>query len=326
MFRKLNAFSAILFLVAILNFVRIAEPREFSSQKTCKMGAYVISLYDLDMSQGSFGADLWFWSTCDNKNLHPLDVMDFVNAKQLNRSLSATSERNGSYWSYVKISGIFRQTWDTRNYPFDRHDLQITAENTDTPASLFSYTIDRKGSKPSKDLSLEGWKLNDFKIEERSYFYDTNFGDPALQKDEKSEYSRLIISLPISRKRVLSFFKLSTGVYVAVALSMLTFLLGPYNGRRRINVLVGTLFAVVVNQRVVESEIGRSDFFTLVDKIHVVAMIAIFSMALASIYSQILFDREQKAEATRFDIRGLWIAGISYAIINALLVLSAAKG
>ena len=227
-------------------------------------------------------------------------------------------------WSYVKASGTFRHHWDVRNYPFDRQVLRIAIENTAAPASVFSYEVDKEGSKPSRDIKLNGWRLTGFKVEEQTYIYDTVFGDPAMSGQNKSDYARLIISVPIVRTNLLSFVKLAAGVYIAVALSILSFLLGPYNGRRRINILVGTLFAVLVNQRVIETEIGRSESVTVVDEIHVTAMIFIFAIALAGIYSQALFDKERKIEAERFDRRALWITLICFVAINGALIWSAA--
>lgn len=299
-----------------------AEPA--TAPRTCEVGVYIISLHDFDLTRDTFSADLWLWSTCPSPDLRPLDVADFVNATSIQRSLAATFERGGQWWSYVKITGMFRENWEVQHYPFDRHILRIVLENTDQPASSFSFTPDVDGSKPSRDIQIDGWRIDKFEIAAKTYLYDTIFGDPAFVGEEVSDYARLVISVGITRTKLMSFVKLVTGVYVAVALSMLAFLLGPYNGRRRTNMLVGTLFAVLVNQRVVESVIGRTEDVTLVDEIHLVAMVFIFAIALAGIYSQILFDREQREAAERHDRRGLWITAVSYVLVNAYLIGSAA--
>jgi uncharacterized membrane protein len=301
-----------------------ARPARGAPPRSCEVGAYLIALYDFDFARGSFGADLWLWSRCPTAELRPLDVMDFVDAIEVRRSLAATSERGGIFWSYVKVSGTFRHTWDVRNYPFDRHELRIVGENTDSPAGSFGYVADREGSKPSRDIRLDGWKITAFSVDAWTYVYDTIFGDPAFEGEHTSDYSRLVISTSLARTKLLGFLKLVAGVYVAFALSALAFLLGPYNGRRRTNLLVGTLFAVLVNQRVAESQLGRTESVTMIDEIHVLAMVYIFAIALAGIWSQILFDRNRQEEAVRFDIRGLWITTVSYVALNLALVWKAA--
>ena len=292
--------------------------------KTCQVGAYLISLYDFNMSAGSFGADLWVWSTCPDQKIKPLDVSDFVNANQLQTRLASTYNRSGTFWSYVKVSGTFRHHWNVRSYPFDRQELQIVMEHTADPASTFSYTADREGSRPSPEIDLDGWRITGFGIANKTYIYDTVFGDPAFNGKKQSDYSRLVISVSLERTKRWSFIKLVAGVYVAFALSVLTFLLGPFNGGRRTGLLGATLFAVLVNQRVAETVFGRVEQLTLLDLIHVVAMVFIFGIALAGIYAQWLDGHDRKEEALRSDRRGIWIAVSLYVIVNLALLAGAA--
>jgi hypothetical protein len=305
-----------------VGLVLVARSSEAQDKPTraCDVGAYLISLRDFDLARGSFAADFWFWSTCPSADLKPLEVMDFVNAIQVQTRLPSTSERSGKSWSYVKVSGVFHHQWRAENYPFDRHVLTVVLENTNAPASEFTYTPDTAGSKPSRDIVLDGWRITDYRIERETYVYDTTFGDPAFDGKTLSDYSRLIVSIAIERTKRLSFFTLVAGVYVAVALSSITFLLGPYNGRRRTNMLAGTLFAVLVNQRVAESVIGRTEQVTLLDQIHILAMIYIFAIALAGIYAQQLHDSGAEKEAGRWDKRGFWVTLSSYIVFNVLLV------
>ena len=43
---------------------RAAAAAEPAGPRSCDVGAYLISLHDFDLARGSFGADLWLWSTC----------------------------------------------------------------------------------------------------------------------------------------------------------------------------------------------------------------------------------------------------------------------
>ncbi len=297
-----------------------------ATPKTCDVGLYLISLHDLDPGRGTFGADFWIWSTCPSKELRPLDVVDFTNSVQVETRLASTFERSGVFWSYMKVSGTFRYAWNMNNYPFDQHVLRIVIENTNAPASEFAYHADRAASQPSRDIALDGWRITGFDLQEQTYVYDTTFGDPAFAGRKQSDYSRLVVSASIARTKRLSFVTLVAGVHAAFALSAIAFLLGPYNGRRRANLLAGTLFAVVVNQRVAESVIGRTEQITLLDEIHLVAMVAIFAIALAGIQAQRIFDRGATEEAARWDVRGLWTACVSYVAVNAGLIWAAASG
>ena len=214
-------------IACTVGLLLIARPTEAQDKptRTCDVGAYLISLSDFDLARGAFAADFWFWSTCPSADLKPLEVMDFVNAIQIQTRLPATSERSGKHWSYVKVSGVFRHQWRAENYPFDRHVLNVLLENTNAPASEFTFTADTAGSKPSRDIALDGWRITDYRVQPETYIYDTTFGDPAFDGKTLSDYSRLRISIAIDRTKRLSFFTLVAGVYVAVALSSITFLL-----------------------------------------------------------------------------------------------------
>lgn len=102
-----------------VGLVLVARTSEAQNKptRTCDVGAHLISLRDFDLARGAFAADFWFGSTCASADLKPLEVMDFVNAIQVQTRLPSTSERSGRYWSYVKVPGVFHQQWRAENYP-----------------------------------------------------------------------------------------------------------------------------------------------------------------------------------------------------------------
>jgi len=300
------------------------SPAVYAADGTCEVGAYIISLHDIDLAKDSFGADLWFWSTCE-QDLRPLDVMDFPTAKQIQTSLSATDYRSGKYWSYVKVSGVFRHDWDMSNFPFDRQILSIEVEHTAAPANEFTYMPDIEGSKPGKDIELDGWGITGFDVTSFIYNYDTAFGDPSVNGKETSDYARMAINTSIERETTIGFFKLTAGVYVSFALALFSFFLGDEIGSR-MGLLVGTLFAVLVNQRVAETVLGRVESFTLVDLIHVTAMFFIFAASLVAILHRVPFVQERGYDLSKLDKRAALLSGGLYVIVNALIIGSAAYG
>ena len=282
----------------------------------------MISLYEFDLVDDSFSADFWFWSTCD-EDLRPLDTMDFPTAKHVERTLPATVQRGDKFWSYVKVSGVFRHNWDVRNFPFDRHELAMEIEHTAAPASQFRYTADVAGSKVNPEIRLDSWRVTDFSVHEYVYLYDTVFGDPAFEGKEVSDYPRMKVEISIERKKMIGFLKLTAGVYIAFAFAMLAFFLGGETGART-GLLVGTLFAVLVNQRVAEAVLGRVEAFTLVDRIHVTAMVFLFAAAFVSLLTRRLHLQGKEQLAARIDRYGVVSSTILYVAVNLLIVWRAA--
>ncbi len=291
--------------------------------KTCNIGVYLISLHDFDLANGLFSTDFWLWSTCPSEDLQPLKVVDFVNAntKDIQTSLYATSKRRNGNWSYVKVSGPFRYDWDVRNFPFDRHVLQITLENTNAVAEDFIYTADKKGSKYSRDISLGGWRITDFTVAQKTYQYATTFGDPELPETGTTNYSRLHILISIARNSVISFFKICAPVYIAFGISLVAYFLDVATSA---GLLAATLFAVVVNQQVSESVLGSVETLTLVDQIHLTAMAYILATCIVIVYSHVRSEVDQEQLPIRRHRRSFRITWISYVVVNIIVIVAAA--
>ena len=291
--------------------------------KTCNVGAYLISLHDFDLANGLFSTDFWLWSSCPSKDLQPLKVVDFVNAntKDIQTSLYATYKRRNGYWSYVKVSGPFRYDWDVHNFPFDRHVLQITLENTNAVAEDFIYTADKKGSKYSKDIALEGWRITDFTVAQNTYQYATTFGDPDLPESGTTNYSHLDILISIARDSAISFIKICAPVYIAFGISLVAYFLDIASGT---GLLAATLFAVVVNQQVSESLLGSVETLTLVDQIHLTAMAYILATCIVIVYPQIKCEGDREELPIRRHRRSFRITWLSYVVVNIILIAGAA--
>ena len=89
----------------------------------------------------------------------------------------------------------------------------------------------------------------------------------------------------------------------------------------RLGILVGTLFAAVVNLQVADSALGQTDSFTLTDFIHVMAIVYIFAAACISLYSRKLTEAGQNPMALKIDRRiALPIFVISFVLFNSVVI------
>jgi len=123
------------------------------------------------------------------------------------------------------------------------------------------------------------------------------------------------------------FFKLVTGVYVASAIVVLSLLMNPEHAPifgARMGVLVGALFATVLSLRASEAVLGTTESVSLVDKIHIIAMVYIFIAALITVLVRKAYESGQEELAKRRNRVGLRALGISFVLINGLLIILAA--
>ena len=305
--------------------------------QTCRVGIYITSLRDFKLADKSFAADFHVWSVCPDKNIKPLESMEIVDAIESEGAFDITLDKknqSGSfstkdkvYWSERDISATLYHNWDVNNYPFDRHLLKIILEEATQDSSVFVYTPDFKNSGYQRDMKTSSWKITNFTIAEEKNTYKTTFGDPALVS-KQGVYSRLVISIPIRRVKIVSFFKLTAGVYIAFAVATLSFFYETGQASlvsARTSLLVGCLFAALVNMRAPESVLGRTEGLTLVDQIHIAAIVYIFGAAVATVYSRLATENGEAKFAMWRD-RRLFFRGftISFIVLNAIMISYAA--
>lgn len=284
------------------------------------VGIYITSLHDLDPIDGSFGADYWVWSVHPS-GANPLENLELYNAKEADADLDLKEERGDREWSQRKISAVVHHDWDLSNFPFDRQVLNIVLEEGAADTTTLMYSADTTNSGYNEDIRLEGWRITDFALEERAVDYATTFGDPDISSG--SSYARLVASVEIERESATGFFKLVAGVYAASAIGLLSFLMvpdiAPIFGARMV-VLVGSLFASVISLRASEAVLGNTESLSLLDKIHIIAMVYIFIAALITVLARKTCESGKEDLAKRRDRVWLRVLGVSFVLINALLI------
>jgi hypothetical protein len=284
---------------------------------SCPIGVYVTSLRDLDSAGDSFGIDFWVWSVHPPGD-DPLESLEFVNAKQIETRLERTTKRGDREWSRLKARATVLHNWDVRNFPFDRQTLTLDLgiAGSDAPAC----GVDRGGSGYDKRIAPEGWRIAAFDVERHTRETATDFGDPA--RSGRSAQEHFLVTVELQRESVVGFVKLVAGVYAAVAIALLSFLMAPEHGR--MTVLVGALFATVINMQVGNSVLGSPEAVSLVDEIHIIAVAYVFVAAVMGVISWRDYDSGREGRARRRDHISLCVFGASFLVINAILIVLAA--
>jgi hypothetical protein len=329
---SLKVLSFLIFAIALLgafpDFAAAQVQAEASAPESCRIGVFLVDLHQLEIQKRTFNANFWLWSVCANEHRQPLKVMEFVNANSTSATLDQSSKREGLTWSARKIDGSFRHEWDVRNFPFDRHVLTIAMEEGVDDTRTFRYEPDFDRSGFDKGVALPGWRLTGFRLVPEERQYDTTFGDPSLPPNASAHYSRLRAEVSVSRTNTFtSFFKMASVVYVAATLALLSFLFHLDSGGSfgsRISFLAGSLFATVINMRVASTELGINEGLTLIDLIHITALILIITATILTIIADRQLETGKKQSVRRFDFRNAIICGTAFIAANAALIVGAA--
>ncbi len=277
---------------------------------------------DFDVAGDSFGVDYWLWSVHPPET-DPLGEVEFVNAKQVDIRLDRTAGRGEGSWSSQKVRATVLHDWDLSNFPFDRQVLRIDLRLADS--SVFAYHPDKAGSGYGEGIVPDGWHVTDFRIDEHSVEYATTFGDPEASGGSSQDH--VLVTLQVERDNATGFFKMIAGVYAAIAIGCLSFLMAPdqptiFSGR--ITLLAASLFAIVVNLQVSDALLGSLEEVALVHKIHILAMAYVFVAALLAIVSRRGYEIGQKKRAKRRDLVGLCVFSVSFVALNITLIVTAA--
>jgi hypothetical protein len=93
----------------------------------------------------------------------------------------------------------------------------------------------------------------------------------------------------------------------------------------RMGIFAGTLFAVIVNLQAATSDLGSTNSVTLIDFIHMIAIIYIFISAVLLVYTRFLSESEQP-QSSRYLMRHIAVpilAG-SFVVLNIVVISYAA--
>ncbi len=291
-----------------------------------RIGLYVSDLYSLDLMRDTFGASFWVWAVGPDSAL-ALQTMEFANADQVTVSLESTVPRGAVSWSQRKVTGTFRQAWDLRNFPFDRHSLEILLEEGVQEEGSFAYEADLANSGYGLQAPVEGWRVAGMRVEVVTATYATSFGDPAASSPE-SRFSRMRAVLQLERVDYTGFLKLTAALYAGVLVCAIGCLMHvtATTFSARISLLVASLFSLVFSMRAASLTLGSEHGATLIDKLHMVGLtyVVVVTAVTVLVRSRLEGATEGMPALIRLDRWSCLGAAGLFVLANVWLMLQAA--
>ena len=292
----------------------------------CRLGVDIEDLYDLDMAKDTFGAILWIWSVCPSKDLAPLGAIAFPTASNsLNISpIEVEDLPSGGQYASRRVQGTFRYNWNMEHYPFDRQRLTIPIDETRYSAArvVFEPDLDQSFLTPDIRTQLYEWRVSDLVLTASVSEEPSTYGLPGA---DGARYARLEVAIPLDRIHLVTFLKLTSGVFAGVFIAFLSFFYDP-NDRSgfggKLGLLIGVLFAVLLNLRSADASIGDTGHLTLVTEIHLMTLAFIVILALVALRDR---RRVERGLPIRYpDWPMLASVGGLYVLTVAALLLRAA--
>src|SRR6267154_563077 len=105
-----------LFFAIVFRFVQ-AQP------DTVNVGAYVMSVHDINFHDKEYTARFWLWFLYNNKNFDFVRQLDITNAKSIDEPQLLQDSLGHEQWSMLKMKCIMKENWNVLDFPFDRQHL-----------------------------------------------------------------------------------------------------------------------------------------------------------------------------------------------------------
>lgn len=316
--RKKIYFLCLLFCV----FQGIQLKAQTPAPDTVKVGCYFLSLHDFNFREKEFTARFWMWLLYDNPEIDFADGVEIPNAKRVNFDATVVDSLNNNKWVQYKITSVIKQKWSVDDYPFDKQQLSVIIENSAYDSRTVVFVPDTAGQYFDPEFVVEGWRITKFKVSQGTSHYATGFGDSSLEKPE-SDYSKIIVEIDIERNAWGLFFKIFLGMYVSFAIAYVSLWIDPEHAESRFALPVGGLFTAVGNKYIIDSYLPESSNFTMVDILHGLTFVMIFSIVCISVLAMRYRTEKDLVHGKVTNKRLRTFLGICYVVVNALVVVTA---
>ncbi|WP_058041154.1 hypothetical protein [Streptomyces roseifaciens] len=299
----------------------------------CELSTYISDLYDIDPAKGRFSARLWLWTICPDRRADPLPQVSFSNADDPDTSEPNLIDQDGQVLDQVRVQSSFRQDWDVRDFPFDRHRIEVLL-TAPQDTGHFRFTVNNADSQLNPEIRPRGWRISGFRLVTADKHYTTTYGDRSLKHG--STYNRVRIQIDLERSSLTTFWKLTTPLYLALLIAVSTFLVSsrheePATSERlegvhsRLGVLGGGLFVVVLNMQQADDVITSFNGLTLIDWLHLITLACLLLAVAGTVLAWRWTSRGGSvAQAERASHHGAWAGLATYALTCGTLVLLAA--
>lgn len=279
---------ALLLLVAAPLQAAWAQEAAADGPESCRLGVSIEDIYTLDVVGDTFGASLWIWSLCPTPDVSALESLVFRTAEtglQLG-PVEVTPLAEGGVYASRRVQGTFRHDWNMDHYPFDLQRIVIPMDEAQHGASRLIFEPDDVNSFLNPEIRdrLDEWNISDVALAASVNEQPSAYGLPG---DEAARYARIDAVIEFERAHVLTFFKLTAGAFAGAFFAFMIFFYDPnersgFSGR--LGLLVGVLFALLLNLRFADASLGHIGHMTLVTKIHLVTLVLIVLLALVALY------------------------------------------
>jgi hypothetical protein len=314
----------IFLLIVFCPCLAFAQAEAEDTPDTVRVGAYVISVHDINFHDKEYTIRFWLWFVHDNADFDFARQLDIPNAKTIEPPEIIYDSLDNQAWVIMKMKCTMKENWNVEDFPFDQQHLKVQIENTLFDNTSLIFMPDTIGSRFDDEEAIDGWTIRNFHVKASDNFYATGFGD-IDPENHGSTFSQFVIEMDIERNAWGLYLKIFIGMYIAFLISMISFTPHPAELEPRFGLPVGGLFAAVGNKYIIDSLLPESSSFTLVDTLHTLTFLSIFATLLISAFALNLHDNGKSEQALRLNKTLSRIVVFGYILANIVAIFLAIR-
>lgn len=290
------------------------------SQREVKVGLYLNNVPTVSLKEKKFQADFNVWFRWRGDDINPVETFKIVNGHIDLKDAVEKKKIGDINYASAHVEATIYRNFDVDRYPLDSQILKIQIESSKADGNVLSFVADKENSNISSKLAVPGYSVGRFESYHSVTSYNTNYGDVSLGPDAVAKFPRFTFSVELKRAGYGFFFKYFSVLFLAAALTFLSFLISAQMLDTRYWLVTSSFFLAVVTGSSLASSLPETESFGLGHMLYNLTMAFIFIAAAAMIHSHKTFGLSDTRAHRLSRIWGLGLTG-AYVVLAALVVL-----
>jgi len=314
-------------------------PGKKSNASVVKIGLYLDSIYDLDLSKLTFKARGWIWykwskaplinGTTDPGHLGMFDLnfLDEIDVNQVKSSEKPVWYEEpsgmGTFWNETSFDAkLSAPTINLRDYPFDRQQLRILLTNPVHTTNELIYQI-LQFRLPSRVFNISGYRLDGISFSNDVRVFTSNFGDSSAvswRDDSATSQSQATFNVFISRNPITSLFQFVMPMFIVNMLALSTVRLDDSYWEVKIPAAPAATLSLIFLQNTFQQDLPQVSYMTCMDLMFILSYLICF-LCFADSLSNALMSTT-KSYSGLYGKLAAFLLTISPIIVSGWLYLS----
>jgi hypothetical protein len=294
---------------------RLAKPAQDDSPLQVKVGIYILTVGNLDMTTGNYTMDFFLNFSCD-RPCDP-DTFDIMNGEITFKEDQTSSDADGTWRSY-RVRASLLTDLDVRRYPFDEHDLVVEIEDKLRSNKALIFVPDESNSGVDSNAVVSGWQLRPkaWAAEVIDHEY------PIFS----SKYSRYRFYVTIYHPWQSSFLKALFAPLVIVIVGLLSLLMKSNKISDKLALTTSSLVGAILYHLSLISSIPPVGYLTFADKFMIVNYVVVSAALGVTVVMMVYNDNDFYKRAERLNkisrlvIPLLWAALLAWITITEFVL------